>query len=821
MRGHDQCHASLASLCAGEVSEACIRVHARACVRAYTHAHARPHTDDSCCFRQAVQDLRNCSKDFENLRARPDYTLDPKWVRDVVGAENGQMLLVLPERYRRLRVARKRRCASAPLKLLQLPATGNSSAVDSEDESSPAPIRASSLDSQPLPTGQPLQSTGGRAAPEVRAAAKLEAEQIGNASTDGAVTNVHDEAVSLHGSVTDETVVHSACNRSDSVAVDSSAAAPLTMLNPTLVVTAPPTLPTAVPPAKSPLPPMEEATLTAYPTTSEKWPVFVSRLALPMAQPSRVEQQGPPSLPPAEPPTFDIESLLIASTLDGRLVAINARSGELRWDSLAGSPMLLYHRSRHRKIPHWLPSLEGELWVMVPGEVRLRKAEMSVHDFIQHAPFVTEHGLLHLGESRSSFFEVNPSTGKPHQQLGARDRRSSRSPRTKHTLRVRRVDRSVRAFALDGSASEDSWNITIATVKIGSGKRASAEELRGAFQSASPNVVMSKNGLACVDLVGTSQSELRTRWEVPMAAPVSQLYIYSSVVDDWVEVTFQDSSHLNQFEAVGGDVYVYRYRQALFTKGPPVRRVVRKELPQPMQTAEGPRSLANTPFVIDTNDSLVPLNSESVGRHWPTVSPLPPFRLNSNVPSPPLGWCDMHICSTEQRPYLTSIGRVARPPSDNNAANWEYLLQLREKDRKYHGTQPGEIGPLEGGFLSLSDGASPSPYVLTCVVPELEEPPVQWWMSLLIGTAFLILLVRLQRLSALVRRCSLLCFVCSFWACGSSCRMCHYGTSEGRGASRRNGVQRMTMARRVTRMMIRHVAAPSETRSYLITWHPC
>jgi hypothetical protein len=404
-----------------------------------------------------VQDLRHCTKELGSLHAVPHYTLDPGWVQEVVGADNAQMLLVLQERYRRLRVARKRRCAHAPLALLQSEMMVDSS-VDSKHEFSAASAHLSGE-----PSNKQHESSSGHE-----------------------VKHATGEAISS------EVVIR---NRSDDIAESSVVIVPPTMPT-TAAVTAPPTLSTTVPPA---IPAFalgsEEVAPTARTPASDR-PVLVPRLALPMAQPSRVEQQGPPSLPPADQPEFDIESLLIATTVDGRLVAINARSGRLRWESKVGSPLLLYHRSRHKRFPHWLPSLEGELWVMVQGEVRLRKAEMSVNDFIQHAPFVTERGLLHLGEIRSSFFEIDPFTGQTRQHLDSRGGRSSRLHPTKHTLQVRRVDRTVRALALDDDLSDDSWNITVASIKLGAGRQASADEVRRAFQSAPPFIVMSKNGNA-------------------------------------------------------------------------------------------------------------------------------------------------------------------------------------------------------------------------------------------------------------------------------------------------------------------------------------
>uniref|UniRef100_UPI00358E3207 serine/threonine-protein kinase/endoribonuclease IRE1 isoform X2 n=1 Tax=Myxine glutinosa TaxID=7769 RepID=UPI00358E3207 len=110
------------------------------------------------------------------------------------------------------------------------------------------------------------------------------------------------------------------------------------------------------------------------------------------------------------------ESLLFVSTLDGRMHAVNKRTGDIKWtlkeDAVLQVPM-------HLSEPAFLPDpSDGSLYTL-SGKLGkgLTKLPFSIPELVQASPCRSSDGILYTGRKVDVWFVVDPATGEKLQTL--------------------------------------------------------------------------------------------------------------------------------------------------------------------------------------------------------------------------------------------------------------------------------------------------------------------------------------------------------------------------------------------------------------------
>uniref|UniRef100_A0A8C4NBB6 non-specific serine/threonine protein kinase n=1 Tax=Eptatretus burgeri TaxID=7764 RepID=A0A8C4NBB6_EPTBU len=110
------------------------------------------------------------------------------------------------------------------------------------------------------------------------------------------------------------------------------------------------------------------------------------------------------------------ESLLFVSTLDGRMHAVNKRTGDIKWTLKEGA-------SFHHHIYCWEPAFlpdpsDGSLYTL-SGKLGkgLTKLPFSIPELVQASPCRSSDGILYTGRKVDVWFVVDPATGEKLQTL--------------------------------------------------------------------------------------------------------------------------------------------------------------------------------------------------------------------------------------------------------------------------------------------------------------------------------------------------------------------------------------------------------------------
>ncbi|CAG7727004.1 unnamed protein product [Allacma fusca] len=119
-----------------------------------------------------------------------------------------------------------------------------------------------------------------------------------------------------------------------------------------------------------------------------------------------------------------VESLLLVSTLDGSLTALDRKSGQLRWVS-KDEPMIRVPSGGKLdslpKPPFFLPDpRSGSLYVL--GRYgQLRKLPFTIPQLVSMAPCRSTEGLLYTGRKMDMWLKLNPLTGEKKEMKASDD----------------------------------------------------------------------------------------------------------------------------------------------------------------------------------------------------------------------------------------------------------------------------------------------------------------------------------------------------------------------------------------------------------------
>lgn len=178
----------------------------------------------------------------------------------------------------------------------------------------------------------------------------------------------------------------------------------------------------------------------------------------------------------------EISSAFIVSTLDGNLHGIDINSAEILWTlkTPPGGPLIssststmsefIYSddASAHKQV-QVIPSVNGNIYLHVPGEAGVQKLPLNAKELVDMSPFTALDGTMYMSSKQTTGFLVNVRTGQlrcilrdKHQPYYASEYNSCTSlpsPEDEDDLIFMvRVDYAINA--IDSTSGKLKWNIT-------------------------------------------------------------------------------------------------------------------------------------------------------------------------------------------------------------------------------------------------------------------------------------------------------------------------------------------------------------------------
>ncbi|CAL8124111.1 unnamed protein product [Orchesella dallaii] len=130
------------------------------------------------------------------------------------------------------------------------------------------------------------------------------------------------------------------------------------------------------------------------------------------------EREEPPQehfkKPTTDLSTDPYNNLLVISTLDGTLTAVDRISGELRWVSRDDKPMIQVpiQEGNLPKTPYFLPDPKTGSLYMMGKQNSLRKLPFTIPQLVAMAPCRNSEGLMYTGRKTDYWLQLNPFTGE-------------------------------------------------------------------------------------------------------------------------------------------------------------------------------------------------------------------------------------------------------------------------------------------------------------------------------------------------------------------------------------------------------------------------
>nr|XP_006813336.1 PREDICTED: LOW QUALITY PROTEIN: serine/threonine-protein kinase/endoribonuclease IRE1-like [Saccoglossus kowalevskii] len=149
------------------------------------------------------------------------------------------------------------------------------------------------------------------------------------------------------------------------------------------------------------------------------------------------------------------ESVLLVSTLDGRMHAVNKNTGITLW-TLKEDPVLKVP-SEYARGPSFLPDpKDGSLYAL--GTEGLKKLPFTIPELVSAAPCKSTDGLLYTGRKTDIWIAVDPLTGEKQQTLTMDGSDTTCPSSGSASLYLGRTEYTITMF--DSTTREKRWNVT-------------------------------------------------------------------------------------------------------------------------------------------------------------------------------------------------------------------------------------------------------------------------------------------------------------------------------------------------------------------------
>ncbi|XP_059472243.1 serine/threonine-protein kinase/endoribonuclease IRE1 [Neocloeon triangulifer] len=212
--------------------------------------------------------------------------------------------------------------------------------------------------------------------------------------------------------------------------------------------------------------------------------------------------------------------LIFVSTLGGSLIAVEQKTGDVRWKIL-NDPAVKVPVDKEKAIasPLFLPDpKDGSLYMLGTGiggyESALKKLPFTIPQLVASSPCRSTDGILYTGRKVASWMAVDADTGRKHQVIGHGQDSIDVCPADgARTIYIGRTEYSIAMF--DSIKKEKRWNVTFFDYTAGNLDAADLENYEFAHFA-------TNSGGRVVTLERDSG---RTLWENEFESPVIAMYL--------------------------------------------------------------------------------------------------------------------------------------------------------------------------------------------------------------------------------------------------------------------------------------------------------
>uniref|UniRef100_A0A1B6MTN9 non-specific serine/threonine protein kinase n=1 Tax=Graphocephala atropunctata TaxID=36148 RepID=A0A1B6MTN9_9HEMI len=163
--------------------------------------------------------------------------------------------------------------------------------------------------------------------------------------------------------------------------------------------------------------------------------------------------------------TRDHDPLLVLSTLDGSLVGVDQRTGQLRW-KLANDPVVKVPLdTKHSVEPVFLPDpKDGSLYLLAGGGAppgrssALKKLPFTIQQLVASSPCRGSDGMFYTGKKVDSWLSVNWKTGKKTEILSFEQLEKTCPVAAMDSMFIGRTEYNIIMY--DSTRKNRQWNVT-------------------------------------------------------------------------------------------------------------------------------------------------------------------------------------------------------------------------------------------------------------------------------------------------------------------------------------------------------------------------
>lgn len=154
------------------------------------------------------------------------------------------------------------------------------------------------------------------------------------------------------------------------------------------------------------------------------------------------------------------ESLILASTLEGNLIAIDKRTGITNW-ILQNEPVIKLSKELSKTFNLLPDPKDGSLYMLGSSRTEaLTKLPFTIPELVAASPSQSSDGMLYMGKKMDIWFMVDPVTGEKQETLSFEELEHAcpRNKMTESSIFIGRTEYSL--ILIDSHTRERHWNVT-------------------------------------------------------------------------------------------------------------------------------------------------------------------------------------------------------------------------------------------------------------------------------------------------------------------------------------------------------------------------
>ncbi|XP_014217501.1 serine/threonine-protein kinase/endoribonuclease IRE1 [Copidosoma floridanum] len=153
------------------------------------------------------------------------------------------------------------------------------------------------------------------------------------------------------------------------------------------------------------------------------------------------------------------DSLLMFSTLDGSLFAVEAQTGTIRWQQNDEPAVKVPRDVSKTTMPIFLPDpKDGSLYLYGPETEALKKLPFTIPQLVATSPCRSSDGILYTGRKIDTWFNVDTQTGEREQILGFSKVENTCPIDSINAIFVGRTEYNI--IMIDSKHKDRKWNLT-------------------------------------------------------------------------------------------------------------------------------------------------------------------------------------------------------------------------------------------------------------------------------------------------------------------------------------------------------------------------